>query len=451
MLDSLPADQKRLAKEQLSLLKGLSHPHLCRITEVTDSNGCLSVACEFLGENLNTCLRSQTRTWSPEELALHFLGFVAALGKTQAMVGTIQGLAHGRLSLEALHLDYAGNKMKIVGFGGFSGDPEDSTQACSRLLSQYHSPEIRQRVHFNAYKADMWALGICFLQLGTSNFLTGQETIEQVAQQAASLGPQLGGLLQLVFTGERDRPDFLQFKELSGYCQRCWNNIDIGEPLCGTCPNRSKIPLPIRPAESDQIGRPQGVQRIYRQIVRESPEPPKCMHCQRPLTKFNEKDTCRLCLSNPNQRPVPVPEPQKPIQPFVQQISQPEAQPQPPAKQFPQSDDKNPPKMAPRPLPQKSENPKPPFLPPKSGFQAEKKNQSSFPIQSGGFVPEKSSQRGGMRQEEEGGQSLCLGCHRPLPRVPRSRPGYEGYNELCEKCAAKQLEYEQLLEKSTLG
>jgi serine/threonine protein kinase len=158
LLDSLPADQKRLAKEQLSLLKGLSHPHLCRIDDVTDSNGPLSVACEFLGDNLNNCLRIQSRTWSHEELALHFLGLVAALGKTQEMVGTTQGFAHGRLSLEALYLDYPGNKVKIVGFGGFSGYPEDSTQACSRLLPPYHSPEIRQRVHFNAYKADMWAL-----------------------------------------------------------------------------------------------------------------------------------------------------------------------------------------------------------------------------------------------------------------------------------------------------
>ena len=459
LLELLTPDQKRLAKEQLSVLKGLPHPHLCRIDQVTDSNGPLSVVGEYLGDTLNTCLRKQERTWACEELALQFLGLVAALGKTQAMVGTTQGFAHGRLSLEALHLDYEGNKIKIVGFGGFSGNPEDSTQACSQLPPQYHSPEIRRGVHFNAYKADMWALGICFLQLATSTFCTGQEAIDQLAHQAASLGPQLGDLLQLVLTGERNRPDFLQFKELSGYCQRCWGNIDIGESLCGTCPNRGKgaNPLQIRQAESDQIGRPQ---RVYRQIVPESSPGPQCMLCKRPLTKANEKDTCLLCLLDPNRRPVP----QQPIQPKpqseAQQISQPAKQfPLPDGKQnqsqadkkfslsvgkqFPLQGDKGQ-KIAAQPLPQNSENPKQSLVPQKPNALVEGKNPNPSPFRPAEpFKPERYPPPPDRRISTGGReQSNCLSCKNPLPEVPRSRPGYEGYSELCEKCAAAQLAIE---------
>jgi len=292
LLQTLPENQRDLAENQLLILQNLKHPYLCRIDEVTGSGASLSVSCEPLGSSLHMRHRNGDLTWDNEELAKQFLGVVAGLGKVHEKVAITQKLAHGRLSLEALYLDYAGKNVKIVGFGGGNNEPEQYAEVCSQLPLQYRSPEIKQGQAFDLCKADMWALGVCFLQLATHQDLTGQESIEEVASRAASLGPPLASLLGLVLTVERDRHDFLRFKTRSGYCPQCGNNINQeGLSLCEMCLQGSRS---INPPASDIVSQVIWIQRH----VNTSPRPPKCRYCPRDVKKINEKDICRLCLAN---------------------------------------------------------------------------------------------------------------------------------------------------------
>lgn len=248
--------------------------------------------------------QAQSSTLEDEELARQFLGIVAGLSKTQSKVSTRQGIAHGQLMLDALYLDGEA-KMKVVGFGRFSGYPEHCAHPCPELTPVYRSPEIKESQPFNAYKADLFALGVCFLQLSTCSTFSEPETLETLVNLVNRTGPKLSPLLKLVFKPEKERPDCLEFKEQSGYCDRCWTNIDQGQPLCGACPRAMSIPkakelnpLASRVAEQP-LPSPTVVQSSIPQrklLIHASPEPPKCRKCQRELRKINEKEICRLCL-----------------------------------------------------------------------------------------------------------------------------------------------------------
>jgi len=249
-----------------------------------------------------------------------------------------------------------------------------------------------------------------------------------VASRAASLGPPLASLLGLVLTVERDRHDFLRFKTLSGYCLQCWNNIDQeGLSLCGMCPQGSKSinPMAIKvlgPSAQPSPARiavPQVVQPKYRQVNHESsPEPAKCLKCPNLLTKINEKDICRLCLSKSSVKP-PVQSPQ-PV------VPNPNPGPLVHSKLVPFVPQK--PGSVPGPnmwVPKGQEpyKPAPPYSdPPSRGFP------------NLGGVP------GGRGRESR----FCIGCRNWLPEIPSHGSGFEGYDELCPKCAEAQAIAESL-------
>lgn len=399
LLQALPLAQRLLAKEQLTILQKLPHPYLCRIDQVTGSDASLSVSCEYL-RNM-----SYTLSWSDEELAKQFLGVVAALSMIQTKVRNTQGIAHGRLSLAALYLDYEGRKVKVVGFGAYNSDPGLFASACSQLPLQYHSPEIKQGLGFNPFKADMWALGVCFLQLGTRQDLTGRETLKEVVSKAASLGPLLGSLLRLVLTAERDRPDFLQFKACSGYCKRCWDNLDQEQTLCGRCPqgSRSRNPLAIQPLYPEQVNLAQvadshTVLQKYRLVNQESsPEPAKCSKCKRPLTKVNEKEICLLCLAR------------LPSAPIRSVVSNPQSG------------------LLAADRPDSFEPQKPVLV-----TRAKKWDVPSDAPRGG---PRGFPRPGQMTGREGQGPRICLECKEPLGRLPGNGEMYQGYGEICEECA----------------
>jgi len=297
-LDTLSGHQCLAAKIQLGTLKEVLHPHICRVLEVVDSP--LSVRCEPPGTNVLRLYQAQSSTWNDDSLTKQFLGVVAGLSKTQAKVNLIQKIAHGRLSLEALYVNEE-STIKVVGFGTFNGQPEHCPVGFSQFSPQYCSPEIKENQVFNVYKADLWALGICFLQLSLSSPLTGQETLEQLVQKASKLGPKLSHVLKLVFKPEAERADCISFQRQSGYCQSCWDSLDRGQSLCANCPVRVKEMNPLRIGRVPELPPDSGdsqVPQIRRRqlLVNASPELPKCRSCQRELKKINEKDICRLCL-----------------------------------------------------------------------------------------------------------------------------------------------------------
>ena len=304
-LRSLTPSQRLAAKVILTSLQEVNHPHICRVLGVVDSPSELSVRCESEGPSVLQLHQAQSSSWRDEDLARQFLGIVAGLSKTQSKVSFRQRIAHGQLMLEALYLD-GEEKMKVVGFGTFSGSPENCAYPCPQLSPVYRSPEIKERKPFNAYKADLFALGVCFLQLGTCRTIREPETLEALVNLANGTGSKLSPLLKLVFRPEGERPDCLEFKEQSGYCEHCWANIDQGQPICGACPKampapkakeanplnfmkRMEQPLPSAAVVQNSLPR-------RKLQVQATPEPQKCRKCQRELRKINEKDICRLCL-----------------------------------------------------------------------------------------------------------------------------------------------------------
>lgn len=445
-LDDLPGSQRPTTKPQLISLKEVLHPHICQVLEVVDLPIKLSVKCEPPGTSMLQLYQAHSIPLDDSSLTRQFLGIVAGLSKTQVKVETTQRITHGRLSLEALFLNEQGT-MKVVGFGTFNGVPEHSPGSCSRCLQEYRSPEIKEDQIFNVYKADLWALGICFLKLAASCTLTGQETIEELVTKVNRLGPKLSHVLKLVFKPESERADCVSFKEQSGYCQVCWNNLDQGGELCGACPPaRPKEKNPL--SQSGQAFPPDSVivpQVSWRHLrVDVSPELPRCRLCQRDLKKINEKDICRLCLikekAAAGNRPLPVlPGGQKSFPQGsvpgagTSNLSQPKAGPSPPVAAEPMKSPVQ---------PWKSEAQVNPNKPKTVHFVPEAADKPRPPGSRSGNFPNLSNS-GQPQPVEVRGESYCITCRRLLSRRSRNQVPAPGYDQFCSdpECVVKYMAY----------
>ena len=188
-----------------------------------------------------------------------------------------------------------------MGFADYSGE---QVEHCSNFTIHpnpvYHSPEMKKRQTYNAYKADMWALGICFLQISISqSVITGQETLEDIVSLAEGLSNErLQRIVKMMLTPEAQRPDSVQFRDVSGYCQICWEHLDEGLTLCGECPKdqaKDSNPLKARPVNAQPgpaklalstpvIGKPPAVSSpTMAKSLQDMPKPDSAMAKPAPL------------------------------------------------------------------------------------------------------------------------------------------------------------------------
>ena len=86
MLRSLTPEQKREAKGLVSKLIGLSHPHICQVSQVTETYGNLTVECEPLVSSMKLSNEVNSHGLEDADLARQFLGIVAGLEKAQLRV-----------------------------------------------------------------------------------------------------------------------------------------------------------------------------------------------------------------------------------------------------------------------------------------------------------------------------------------------------------------------------
>lgn len=168
-LDSLPPKDKRLAEQEVGILRSLNHKNIVRFYdyfEVKDSNW-LGVVMEYCDQgDMRHVLkeRSKSKIFIPEEQVMCWFTQIAdALRFIHA-----HRVIHRDLKTSNIFLKGPFPHTCLVGDFGISRILEETLAAAQTVIGTpyYLSPELCKREPYS-YKSDIWSLGICLYEMFT--------------------------------------------------------------------------------------------------------------------------------------------------------------------------------------------------------------------------------------------------------------------------------------------
>lgn len=200
----------------------VQHPHACDILEVQleiDKTNCavyhiLQALERSVGQDIE-----EKKGFTELEMRKFLLQTSSALAFAHQKVRSKQGIAHRDVKPD--NVFRTGDSYKLGDFGSFFTKRDSSITNSTAGDTRYMSPQLREAcirgTEYNAFKADVFALGASFLHMATlastEAILSSQLLDDAVARQAAALpySEQLRTLLRAMLTyEERQRPTMQQ-------------------------------------------------------------------------------------------------------------------------------------------------------------------------------------------------------------------------------------------------
>ena len=168
-LESLPAKDRRLAEQEVELLRSLEHKNIVRFHDCfrIETTGTIGMVMEYCEQgDLRHVIkeRSKTRQFFPERHVMTWFGQLAdGLRYIHA-----HRVIHRDLKASNIFLQGSFPYKCLIGDFGISRVLDDTMSAAQTVIGTpyYLSPEVCKKEPYS-YKSDIWSLGVCLYEMIT--------------------------------------------------------------------------------------------------------------------------------------------------------------------------------------------------------------------------------------------------------------------------------------------